>query len=264
MARTTILGILNITPDSFSDGGEYFDRIDSAVERAKRMVLDGADIIDIGGESSRPGSDPVSIEEELRRVIPVIERLSKEISVPISIDTYKPEVAQKAIAAGANMINDITGLTQSAMIDVAAQARCPVIIMHMQGQPKTMQENPLYEDIINDIIHFFEERIAMARTAGISQLILDPGIGFGKTLEHNLTILKHIGKFTDFGYPVLVGTSRKSFIGTLTGGLPADQRLEGTIASTVAARLQGVSWVRVHDVAPCRRALQVIDALLDV
>ena len=260
--KTRIVGILNITPDSFSDGGQFFD-IDTAIARAKQMAEDGADIIDIGGESSRPGSEPVSEEEELRRVIPVIERLAKEISLPISIDTYKPAVAKAAIAAGAKIINDITGLTNPDMRAVAGEAKAPVILMHMQGAPKTMQEHPTYTDVVADIKEFFKKQIALAQEAGVTEIILDPGIGFGKTLEHNLAILKRLHEFADLGFPILVGPSRKAFIGTLTGSLPVSERLEGTIAAITIARMNGASYVRVHDVKECWRALQVADALVN-
>ena len=259
--KTHIMGVLNVTPDSFSDGGNYFDNVDRALAHAKQMLRDGADIIDIGGESTRPGSEPVSEEEELRRVVPIINQLVAELAVPVSIDTHKPRVAREALNAGAKIINDVTGLTNPEMMAVAAEFKCPVVIMHMQERPKTMQTNPTYDDVVNDIKKFFQERIAVASAAGITNLILDPGIGFGKTLEHNLTILKRLHEFTDLGYPILVGPSRKSFIGQLTGGLPTTERLEGTIAAVVAARLSGASIVRVHDVLPCRRALQIVDAV---
>lgn len=261
--HTQIVGILNVTPDSFSDGGAFFT-LDEAFAQARLLAEEGADIIDIGGESSRPGSEPVSEEEELRRVIPVVERLAKELSVPISIDTYKPAVARAALAAGAKILNDITGLRNPEMRAAAAAARAPVILMHMQGEPKTMQENPHYGDVVSDIKEFFKEHIALAKTDGIEEIILDPGIGFGKTLEHNLEILRRLQEFTTIGYPVLVGSSRKSFIGKLTGDLPANERLEGTIAAAVAARLNGASYVRAHDVKECRRALQVADAIRGV
>lgn len=251
-----------MTPDSFSDGGQ-FNNIEEAVEHAIKMIQDGADLIDIGGESTRPGSEPVSAEEELRRVMPVIERLVKKTDAPISIDSYKPRVARETLKAGAKILNDVTGLTNPEMMTVAAEFKCPVVIMHMQGKPKTMQTNPQYDDVVNDIKKNFQERIAAARAVGITELILDPGIGFGKTLEHNLIILKRLKEFADLGYPIIVGPSRKSFIGQLTGGLPATKRLEGTIAAVVAARLNGASIVRVHDVLPCRRALQIADAIFN-
>ncbi|MAG72817.1 dihydropteroate synthase [archaeon] len=258
--KTLIMGILNVTPDSFSDGGLYVNA-EKAVMHAKEMVAEGADIIDVGGESSRPGSDPVSVEEELRRVLPVIERLVQEVNVPISIDTTKWQVAAKCLEAGAHILNDISGLADDKMIDVVAKYNVPVCIMHMQGIPKVMQQNPAYGDVITDIITFFEERIQKAKNAGISQLILDPGIGFGKKLEHNLTILKRLNEFTTLGYPLLVGTSRKSFIGKISN-VQADDRLEGTIASNVIAVMNGANIIRVHDVKESKRAMEVVDAVL--
>lgn len=257
--RTLIMGILNVTPDSFSDGGKFLDA-NAAIAQAKQMVHDGADIIDIGGESSRPGSEPVSEQEELRRVLPVIRALAPAINVPISIDTYKPAVAQQTLEAGACMINDITGLRDGAMIAVAAKHHVPVVLMHIQGRPKTMQEHPVYDDVIADIKRFFVERIAAAEQAGISDIILDPGIGFGKTTEHNLQILHRLDEFQELGRPLLIGPSRKSFIGNLTG-LPVEERLEGTIAAAVIAAYNGANIVRVHDVKACKRALLVADAI---
>ncbi len=258
--KTTVMGVLNVTPDSFSDGGQ-FNNLELAVCHAQKMAEEGADVIDVGGESTRPGSDQVSEEEELRRVLPVIERLKKEISLPISIDSYKPRVAAAALRAGATIINDVTGLTNPEMIKVAAEFHCPVVVMHMQGKPKTMQTDPRYNDVIEDIKIFFKERIAVARAEGVTEIILDPGIGFGKTLEHNLTILKRLREFTDLDLPLLVGPSRKSFIGQLTGGRPVEDRIEGTIAAAVAASLNGAAIIRIHDVLACRRALQITDAI---
>ena len=259
--KTHIMGVLNVTPDSFSDGGQYSSSVDRAVAHAKQLVAEGADIIDIGGESTRPGAPVISAEEELARVLPVVERLRNEVVVPLSIDTYKPFVAEHCLKAGARMINDVTGLGSADMRAVAAQYRVPVVIMHMQGTPQTMQSNPHYADVIGEIKRFFQERIALARAGGITNLILDPGIGFGKTLEHNLAILARLNEFNEFGYPLLVGPSRKAFIGKLTGGLPVDQRLEGTIAAAVIASMNGARIVRVHDVGVCWRALQVADAV---
>lgn len=255
-----IIGILNVTPDSFSDGGEHLST-EAALVHARRMQEEGADIIDIGGESSRPGSDPVSEEEELRRVIPVIEALAREkFPLPISIDTYKPQVAKEALAAGALIVNDITGLGNPEMRAAAVAAKS-VILMHMQGEPKTMQAHPAYGDVVSDIKDFFRARIALAKEAGIADIILDPGLGFGKTLDHNLAILRRLGEFADLGFPLLVGVSRKAFIGALTGGASADDRLEGTLAAVAIARIEGASYFRVHDVKACRRALQVADAI---
>lgn len=260
--KSYIMGILNITPDSFSDGGVYFNNVMIAIDRAKRMVEEGASIIDVGGESSRPGSDLVSEEEELRRVLPIIRGLRKEISVPISIDTRKANVARMCIEEGAKIINDITGLSDPAMINVALNKKVPVVIMHMQGEPKTMQTNPFYKDVVQEICDFFANRVKIAKAAGLDQLILDPGIGFGKKLEHNLTIINHLSEFKKLGYPVLVGPSRKSFIGQIIG-LPLEQRLYGTIAAVVACRLNGANIFRVHDVKACKEGLQIADAILN-
>lgn len=257
--RTLITGILNLTPDSFSDGGLYTDP-KRAVAHAKKMVADGADIIDIGGESSRPSSIPLTEQQELRRVLPVLSKLQKEISVPISIDTYKPKVAAKCLEVGATIINDITGLTNPDMVKLAADHQVPVILMHMKGLPQTMQNNPQYEDVLQEIKSFFEKQIALVCNEGIESIILDPGIGFGKTVEHNLLILRHLEVFTHLCCPVLVGPSRKNFIGVITG-LPVTERIEGTIAAITAAVLNGANIVRVHDVKECKRAIQIADAI---
>jgi len=252
------MGVLNVTPDSFSDGGEFLS-CEDALQRAKQMVLDGADIIDIGGESTRPGSDQISEEEELERVLPVIRELIKEVSVPLSIDTYKPQVAEACLRAGVSMINDITGLANEEMRRIVAEHNVPVVIMHMLGTPKMMQENPVYEDVVLDIKNFFQERIALAREAGIGEVIIDPGIGFGKTTAHNLELLRRLDEFSSLGVPIMVGPSRKSFIGRIAG-LPPDQRVEGTIAALSFAVSNSVSMVRVHDVRECKIALQVLNA----
>ena len=253
------MGILNVTPDSFSDGKLFLDS-NKAIKHAKRMANDGADIIDIGGESSRPGSVPVSEKEELRRVSQIIKKLAKGINIPISIDTYKPKVAEECIKLGASMINDINGLRNKNMIKVAAKYKVPVIIMHMRGNPKTMQANPTYKDVVKEIIQFLSHQIKKAKKAGIKDIIIDPGIGFGKTAEHNLQILKNLSKFKELKSPILVGPSRKSFIGSITG-LPVNERLEGTLASITIAIMNGANIVRVHDVKECKRAVMVADAV---
>jgi len=260
--KTLIMGVLNITPDSFSDGG-VFNTVDAAVAHGKKMVSDGADLIDIGGESSRPGSEPLSEKEELARILPVVTRLVEEISVPISIDTYKPLVADICLKAGAHLINDITGLTNPAMRTVAVEHNVPVVLMHMLGTPKIMQKKPVYQDVLGEITSFFQKQIAVAHKIGIQQIIIDPGIGFGKTVEHNLQILKHLETFKSLGCPLLVGPSRKSFIGTITD-LPVNERLEGTIAAITVAIMNGANIVRVHDVKECRRAIRVVDAIRGV
>ena len=257
--KTLIMGILNVTPDSFSDGGLFAD-IDTAVAHGKKMVSEGADVIDVGGESSRPGSAPLSEKEELDRILPVVTRLLDEVSVPISIDTYKPLVADACLKAGAHLINDITGLTNPEMRKVAVKHNIPVVLMHMRGTPKTMQQNPVYQDLLGEITAFFQEQIATARKAGIQNIIIDPGIGFGKTVEHNLQILKHLGEFKSLGCPILVGPSRKSFIGMITG-LSVKERLDGTLAAIIVAVMSGANMVRVHDVNECKRAVQVADAI---
>ncbi len=257
--KTLIMGILNVTPDSFSDGG-LFNDVDTAVTHGKKMVTDGVDIIDIGGESTRPGATPLSEKEELARILPVITQLLEEVSVPISIDTYKPHVADVCLKVGAHLINDITGLINPEIRKIAAKHNAPVVIMHMKGTPKTMQQNPAYQDLLREITTFFQEQTTIARKEGIQQIIIDPGIGFGKTVEHNLQILKHLEIFKTLHCPICVGPSRKSFIGTITG-LSAKERLEGTLAALTISIMNGANIVRVHDVNECNRAIQVIDAI---
>ncbi len=257
--RTLIMGVLNVTPDSFSDGGEFLDP-DKAVEHACRMVADGADIIDIGGQSTRPGSDPVTQEEELRRVRPVLDKLAGRISAPISVDTFEPKVAEACLELGAVAINDVTGFRNPTMIEVAACHKAPVVLMHMRGTPKTMQHDISYRDVVEDLKAFFASRVAEVREKGVQEIMIDPGIGFGKTAQHNLEILKRLSEFKDLGLPVLVGPSRKSFIGKITGD-PPDGRVEGTLAAVSVAILNGASAVRVHDVKACKRAVRIVDAV---
>jgi dihydropteroate synthase len=261
--RTVIMGILNVTPDSFYDGGRYA-RAEAAVQRALQMVQDGADIVDIGGESTRPGSQPVPEEEELRRVLPVIEAVRGQVDVPISIDTTKSRVAERALQAGACMVNDISGLGfDPRMAEVVARHGALCCVMHIQGTPQTMQQNPQYEDVVRDISRYFEERLALAERAGIPRenIWLDPGIGFGKTVEHNLEILRRLREFTAFGLPILIGTSRKSFIGKILGDLPPEERLEGTAATVAIAIMNGANAVRVHDVREMVRVARMTDAV---
>jgi len=261
--RTLVMGVLNVTPDSFSDGGLYLER-ERAVAHGLELAEAGADIIDIGGESSRPGADPVPVEEELQRVLPVIEGIRKESDIMISIDTYKAQVAEAALAAGAGMVNDISALRfDEKMSDVLVKYDVPIVLMHMQGAPRTMQENPQYDDVVSEIIKFLQERIAAAVTAGISKrrLIIDPGIGFGKLLQHNLEILRRLDEFKALERPLLIGPSRKSFIGQLTGAA-VEERLPGTIASIVLGIAKGAEIVRVHDVQAARQAVQVADAII--
>ncbi len=261
--KTHVMGVLNITPDSFSDGGEFMDR-DKAVAHALRMVEDGADIIDIGGESTRPGAKPLSEQEELERVIPVIEAVSKKTKTPISIDTFKYEIAKRALDAGASMINDISGLrSDKRMASLAAEYKVPVVIMHMQGTPQNMQENPKYKSVVGEILAFLREQSDRAEAAGVKRdmIIVDPGIGFGKTVEHNLTIMKNLSEFCSLGLPIAIGTSRKSFIGK-TLDLEVGERLEGTAATVALAISQGANIVRVHDVKEMVRVTRMTDAMI--
>jgi len=255
------MGILNITPDSFSDGGRYLDR-ESAVRRGFEMVEEGADFIDIGGESTRPGSRPVRLEEELERTLPVIERLAKSITVPISIDTYKSEVAERALDAGAAIINDITGLHADPRIaEIASRGNASLVLMHIKGVPQTMQEHPVYENLIEEICTYLDEGTLQAKLKGVHQIIIDPGIGFGKTPEHNLQVLRDLRSFQRFGYPVLVGPSRKSFIGKVLD-LPVEKRISGTAAAVAVAVVNGANIVRVHDVKEMKQVVRIVDAIV--
>jgi dihydropteroate synthase len=260
-----VMGILNITPDSFSDGGQFSD-IDAALFQAERMVEEGAAIIDIGGESTRPGAEAVSVQEELDRVIPVIERLAAAVPLPVSIDSNKPQVMREAVNAGAGLINDVMALQAPGALDVVRELTVPVCMMHMQGQPRSMQRNPVYSDVVDDIMAFFAERIRACQQAGIdrSRLIIDPGFGFGKTLAHNQTLLKHLERFAQLQLPVLVGISRKSMIAAMLDAAPVDQRLFGSLAAAVMAYERGASIIRVHDVKPTVDALRVASAVLQV
>lgn len=263
--RPLIMGILNVTPDSFSDGGKY-DNYLTAITHAIKMEDEGADIIDIGGESTRPGAKPIDIEEELKRVIPVIEGIRKESNIVISIDTYKSNVASKAISAGANIINDISGLRFDAnMVHFASEAQVPIIVMHMLGNPQNMQSNPSYSNLMNELITFFQERVDVLTSNGINKnnIILDPGIGFGKTTDHNFTLIRELGRIVELGYPVLVGPSRKSFIGK-TLNLPLEDRIEGTAAAVTAAIMNGTRIVRVHDVKEMLRVVKMTENICGI
>lgn len=262
-SHTLVMGIVNVTPDSFSDGGRYFDS-GRALAHAWELIEQGADILDIGGESSRPGSDPVSIEEELRRLVPVVQALAGVCGVPLSIDTTKPEVAEECLRLGARIVNDIAGLRDPEMMRVTARHDAAAVIMHMRGTPKTMQSEPLYADLIAEVKQFLAERVSAARASGVRDIAVDPGIGFGKTAAHNFEILRRLDEFQSIGCPVLVGPSRKSFLGSLMGQQETGGRLEGTLAAAVISAMKGASVVRVHDVAACRRALQVADAVRQV
>ncbi len=261
---THVMGILNVTPDSFSDGGQYADA-ERALVHAREMAAAGADIIDIGGESTRPGAEPVPEEEELRRIIPLIERLSAELPVPLSVDTYKSSVAEKALKAGAAIVNDISGLRFSPdMAKVASDYGAAVVIMHIKGTPRNMQQDPVYADIVGEIMEYLEEGIGIAVQAGVNQekIMIDPGIGFGKNLTHNLTLLNRLDEFKMLGRPILLGTSRKKFIGTILDIPAAEQRVDGTAATVALAIAKGASIVRVHDVARMKQVARMTDAIL--
>jgi dihydropteroate synthase len=257
------MGIVNVTPDSFSDGG-MFDDADDAVKHGVRLLQEGADLLDVGGESTRPGSDPVSTDEERHRVLPVIQGLRREApEAVLSIDTRKAEVAEDALAAGADVVNDIGAGADPEMFSVVAPAGAGIVLMHMRGEPKTMQDDPSYDDVVAEVRTFLAERIEAAIATGIGRdrLCIDPGIGFGKGLEHNLQLLRAIGSFRDLGVPVLAGVSRKRFIGTLSGADDPGDRLEGTLGAVAWCAGQGVDIVRVHDVGQASRALRVVDAI---
>ncbi|TMK55134.1 MAG: dihydropteroate synthase [Actinobacteria bacterium] len=261
--RTHVMGILNVTPDSFSDGGRFFDA-EAALKQGIALAENGADIIDIGGESTRPGAEPVDPGEEFSRVVPVIEGLRERIETPISIDTTKADVAAAALDAGADIVNDVSaGRFDTEMVGLVASRAVPVVLMHMLGEPRTMQEVPAYEDVVEDVAAFLASRAATAMEAGVARnkIIVDPGFGFGKTREHNLELLRNLRRFTELGYPVLAGTSRKSFIGA-TLDLPVGERLEGTAATVALAVAAGASIVRVHDVGPMRRVASMVEAVL--
>ncbi|MFC5576533.1 dihydropteroate synthase [Lysobacter niabensis] len=260
--RVRVMGIVNVTPDSFSDGGEHAS-LEAAVAHGLKLAEEGADILDIGGESTRPGAAEVSIEEELRRVLPVIERLAKESSLPISIDTSKPEVMRAAIAAGAGMINDVYALRRDGALEAAAGLGVPVVLMHMQGEPRSMQASPQYDDVVAEVHRFLAERIFAAEMAGIGKkkIVVDPGFGFGKNREHNLVLLAQLERFGELGVPLLAGLSRKKTIGELTGREEPHDRVFGSVAAHLIAAQRGARLVRVHDVAATVDALKVWNAV---
>ena len=269
--KTYIMGILNVTPDSFSDGGKFFSIYD-AVNHALRMQNEGADIIDIGGQSTRPGAKEVTVEEEKQRVIPVLEKLSRKIKIPISIDTYKSEIAKEAIKLGAKMVNDVTALRgDKNLARIVAHYNVPICLMHMMGEPRNMQENPSYKDVVKEISAFLKERAYYAVSCGIKKdkIIIDPGLGFGKRtgkgIEDNCEILRILSEFKDLGYPIMIGPSRKTFIGNVCGKdaqLPVTERLEGSLAAACIAVLNGADIVRVHDVKETRRCIDLVDAVI--
>jgi dihydropteroate synthase len=262
--KTYIMGILNVTPDSFSDGGEFIS-LDNAIKRVEVMIKEGADFIDIGGESTRPGAEEVSLNEELKRVVPVIEAIAKEFPhIPISIDTYKSKVAKEAVSAGASMINDISGLHfDTEMAKVVAEEKIPVILMHIKGTPKNMQKNPVYDNLLNEIFDYFNESLSILEKAGgdIENVVIDPGIGFGKTFEHNLIILNRLKEFKSFGLPVLIGASRKSFIGAILNKKNPKHRVLGSLSVAAISSLKGAKILRVHDVKETYEVLKVADAV---
>ena len=263
--RTRVMGIVNVTPDSFSDGGAH-DSAAAAIAHALKLVEEGADLLDIGGESTRPGADEVPVEEELRRVIPVIEALAAQVTVPISIDTSKPEVMRAAVAAGAGMINDVHALRREGALDAASELGVPVVLMHMLGEPRAMQAAPQYDDVVGEVHRFLAERIFACEMAGIDKkkLIVDPGFGFGKTAQHNLQLLAQLRRFTELDVPVLAGLSRKRTIGDLTGRDVPAERMHGSVAAHVIAAQNGAKLVRVHDVAATVDALKVWEAVAAV
>jgi dihydropteroate synthase len=258
--RPLVMGIVNVTPDSFSDGGQY-NQIDQTIRHAELLVAEGADILDIGGESTRPGAVDVSVQQELDRVIPVIEQL-KQFNIPISIDTSKAEVMMAAVDAGSNLINDVYGFRREGSVEAAAKLGVPLCIMHMLGEPRTMQKQPHYDNVISDVMRFFQQQIKTLIQAGVSDqnIIIDPGFGFGKNLMHNCQLLNELREFEVMGYPVLVGVSRKSMIGELTGKT-VEQRMPGSIAAAIIAAQQGARIIRVHDVAATVDAMNVISAV---
>lgn len=263
LTRPHVMGIINVTPDSFSDGGKYV-AVDMAVAHARQLIDEGADILDIGGESTRPGAEPVSLQQELARVIPVIEALSSTTPVPLSIDTYKPEVMRAAIHAGAHIVNDVRALQEHGALEVVASSDAGVCLMHMQGMPQTMQLNPTYGDVVLEVEQFLMERVNTCLASGISaeRILLDPGFGFGKTKQHNIALIQHLGDLADLGYPLLVGLSRKSVLGKIAGG-DEQQRLHAGLAASVISVLKGAKIVRVHDVKATVDALKVVSAVMN-
>jgi dihydropteroate synthase len=260
-----VMGIVNATPDSFSDGGLHAT-VEAAVAHGLALAAEGADILDVGGESTRPGAEDVPLEEELRRVIPVIQALARQVSIPISIDTSKPEVMRAAVEAGAGMINDVFGLRREGALDAAAALAVPVVLMHMQGEPRTMQANPEYDDVVGEVHRFLAERIFVAEMAGIpkKRIVVDPGFGFGKGTRHNLQLLAQLQRFTELGVPVLAGLSRKTTIGELTGRNAPRERIFGSVAAHLIAAQRGAMLLRVHDVAATVDALKVWNAVAAV
>jgi dihydropteroate synthase len=262
LSRPHVMGIVNVTPDSFSDGGKY-ESTEQAVAHAMQLVEDGAELLDIGGESTRPGATPVSLDEELRRVVPVIEKLAKSAGVPLSIDTYKPEVMRAAIDAGADIVNDVRALQEPGALEVVAQSQAGVCLMHMQGLPATMQDDPQYDDVVAEVHVFLQKRLQAAQAAGIAadRIVLDPGFGFGKRTVHNVELLQQLHTFSELGRPLLVGLSRKSVLGQIVGA-DVYVRLHASLAASVISAMKGARIIRVHDVKATVDALKVVSAVL--
>ncbi len=262
--RPHVMGIVNVTPDSFSDGGKY-SSTDLAVEHGLALIAEGADILDIGGESTRPGAPPVSLDEELRRVMPVIEALAAVSTVPLSIDTYKPEVMRSAIAAGVDIVNDVRALQEDGAVEIVANSDVGVCLMHMQGMPQTMQLAPSYRDVVSEVVHFLTDRMHVVTSAGIAidRIVLDPGFGFGKTTAHNIALIQHLTEIDAIGRPLLVGLSRKSVLGKIAGG-DEQQRLHAGLAASVISAMKGAKIVRVHDVKATVDALKIVTAVMPV
>ncbi|PPC96803.1 dihydropteroate synthase [Methylotenera mobilis] len=262
--RPHVMGIVNVTPDSFSDGGKY-SSTDLAVEHGLALIAEGADILDIGGESTRPGAPPVSLDEELRRVMPVIEALAAVSTVPLSIDTYKPEVMRSAIAAGIDIVNDVRALQEDGAVEIVANSDVGVCLMHMQGMPQTMQLAPSYQDVVSEVVHFLSDRMHVVTSAGIAidRIVLDPGFGFGKTTAHNIALIQHLTEIDAIGRPLLVGLSRKSVLGKIAGG-DEQQRLHAGLAASVISAMKGAKIVRVHDVKATVDALKIVTAVMPV
>ncbi len=261
--RTLVMGVLNVTPDSFSDGGRFYDH-EAAVAQGLRMAEEGADLLDVGGESTRPGSDPVPAGEERERVVPIVKRLAAEVDVPLSIDTRKAEVAAAALEVGATIVNDVSAGGDPQMFEVVRESGAGLVLMHMKGEPKTMQREPHYEDVVAEVRDYLRERAAFAEAAGIRRegIAIDPGLGFGKTTRHSLVLMKETAVLATIGYPLLVGPSRKSFVGDALGGLPLDRRALGTVGASAYMAAHGAHIVRVHDVREHVEALRVVDAIL--
>ncbi len=262
LSKPRVMGIVNVTPDSFSDGGK-FNTTEKAIEHALQLVEEGAEILDIGGESTRPGATPVPLDEELKRVIPVIEGL-RDVGVPLSIDTYKPQVMQAAITAGADIVNDVCALREPHALEIVAASKAGVCLMHMQGRPQTMQADPQYDNVVSEVRNFLKARLDAAEQAGIdrSRIVLDPGFGFGKRTAHNLTLLNHLNDIQALGLPLLIGLSRKSVLGQVVGS-SVDERIHASIAASVVSVMKGANIVRVHDVKPTIDALKIVQAVMN-